>query len=190
MTGHWFDYIIIGTIGLSIVTGLFRGFVKELVALCIWVLAFWLAYSYGYCLEPWLKPYIQDKTVCMGISFILVLLGTLTIGGIFNAILGYILKHSGLSSTDRLLGMGFGVIRGIFIVALLIAVVKMTSLPDIEYRQKSQFYAQFDPVVNWISGFMPEIIKQVNVLEQRELLTHQDVPEKDHQTLSQLEAYQ
>mgnify|MGYP006371064045 FL=1 len=43
---HWVDYVIIAIIGLSVITGLFRGFVKELIALTVWVLAIWLALNY------------------------------------------------------------------------------------------------------------------------------------------------
>ena len=39
---QWVDLAIIAVIGLSVLTGLFRGFVKELVALCVWILAIWL----------------------------------------------------------------------------------------------------------------------------------------------------
>ncbi|KTD21128.1 CvpA family protein [Legionella londiniensis] len=190
MTGHWFDYLIITIIGLSVLTGLFRGFVKELVALGVWILAFWFAYHYSYALEPWLEPYLEDQTLRTGISFIAVLLATLTAGGLFNALLAFILKRSGLSATDRILGMGFGIIRGIFIVALLIVAVKMTSLPDQEYRQQSQFYAKFDPVVNWISGLMPEFIKQVSLLERKEENPRVSLPNQDYQILPKLDEFQ
>ena len=85
MSWHWVDYIIIGVITLSVITGLFRGFIKELVALCIWILAIWLSFKYSSVLEEWLQSYIQDKTVRTAVAFIAVLLGTIIVGGIFNA---------------------------------------------------------------------------------------------------------
>jgi membrane protein required for colicin V production len=56
---QWVDIAIISVIGLSVLTGLFRGFVKELVALCVWVLAIWLGINYSQSLDPWLQSYIQ-----------------------------------------------------------------------------------------------------------------------------------
>ncbi|MCA0403891.1 MAG: CvpA family protein [Proteobacteria bacterium] len=167
---HWVDLAIIGIIALSILTGLIRGFVKELIALCVWILAIWLAFNYSTSLDPWLQKYIHDKTIRTVASFIIILLAVLISGGIVNAILGFILKRSGLSSTDRVLGMGFGFIRGTFIVALLMVVIKMTSLPHEQYSKDSVLYAKFDPMVNWLYGLMPDFIKQVQLFETKNKL--------------------
>lgn len=165
---HWVDLAIIAIIGLSVLTGLFRGFVKELVALCVWVLAIWLGFNYSQNLDPWLKSYIQEQSVRTAVSFIIILFATLLAGGIVNAILSFILKRAGLSGTDRTLGMGFGFIRGVFIVALIMVAVKMTSLPYQQYSQESKLYARFDPVVSLIYAHLPEFIKQVKSVDTTE----------------------
>ncbi|CDZ78360.1 Pur regulon 18 kDa protein [Legionella massiliensis] len=162
---YWVDLAILAIIGLSVLTGLVRGFVKELIALAVWILAFWLAFEYSQGLYPWLQKYIQDKTAIMATAFILVLLGTLIAGGIVNAVLGFILKRSGLSGTDRILGMGFGFVRGVFIVALIMVVIKLTSLPHEEYSKESKLYAKFDPLVGWLSASMPDFIKKAKLFE-------------------------
>lgn len=165
---YWVDLAIIAIIGLSVLTGLIRGFVKELIALAVWILAFWLAYHYAPSLDPWLQKYIQDKTARVVSGFIIILIGTLISGGIVNALLSFLLKRSGLSGTDRVLGMGFGFIRGVFIVALIMVVVQMTSLPYNEYEKQSKLYAQFNPLVGWISASMPDFIKKVNIFDKKE----------------------
>lgn len=161
MHWHWIDYLILTIIGLSVLTGLFRGFVKELVALCVWVLAIWLAFKYNEVVSLWLTPYIDEKNIRLGASFAVIIVSTLITGGLCNALFGFILSRSGLSGTDRLLGMGFGFARGVFIVALFLLAIQMTSLPDEEYRQSSRFYAKFTPLVTLLSHHMPEFIQQV-----------------------------
>ncbi|KTC78281.1 CvpA family protein [Legionella brunensis] len=165
MQWYWVDLLIIAVIALSVITGLIRGFVKELIALSVWVLAIWLAFSYSQTLDPWLQKYIQDKTARTVTAFILILVATLIAGGIVNALLSFILKRSGLSGTDRILGMGFGFVRGVFIVALIMVVIKMTSLPYQEYSSNSKLYAKFDPAVDWLYNMMPEFIKQVKIFD-------------------------
>jgi len=164
----WVDIAIIAIIGLSLLTGLFRGFVKELIALCAWVFAIWLGVKYAQAFDPWLKSYIQEQSVRTAAGFIIILLGVLLAGGIVNAILSFILKRSGLNGTDRTLGMVFGFVRGVFIVALLMVAVKMTSLPYQEYEKKSVLYSHFDPVVGVIYGHLPEFIKQVKTVDKTE----------------------
>lgn len=166
----WVDLAIIVIIGLSIITGLVRGFVKELIALSVWILAIWLAFNYSQALDPWLQKYIQDNTARHVTGFILILVATLIIGGIANALISFLLKSTGLSGTDRVLGMGFGFVRGVFIVALIMVVIKMTSLPYQQYSNNSLLYAKFDPVVNWLYGLMPNFIKQVKIFD-KQLLT-------------------
>ncbi|MFA6304086.1 MAG: CvpA family protein [Legionella sp.] len=162
---QWVDIGIIVIIGLSVITGLFRGFVKELVALCVWVLAIWLGIHYSQSLDPWLKNYIQEPSARTAIGFVAILFGTLLVGGIINTILSFILKRSGLSGTDRTLGMGFGFLRGVFIVALIMVAVKMTSFPYEEYARNSVLYARFDPVVALLYAHMPDFVKQVKAFD-------------------------
>lgn len=162
---HYVDYVILAVIGLSVLTGLFRGFVKEIIALCVWVLAIWLAATYSEAFSGWVHTYIKDKTACLAVAFVLILVGTLIVGGIFNAFLSFLLHRSGLSGTDRLLGMGFGFVRGVFIVALIMLVLKMTSAPYQEYTKQSKLYAQFDPLVAWLYSYTPEFIKHMKLFD-------------------------
>lgn len=170
MAWDWVDLAIIGVIALSVITGLIRGFVKELVALCVWIIAIWVAFHYSSSIDPWLQKYIQDKTIRTIAAFVLLLIATLLVGGIVNALLSFILKRSGLSGTDRMLGMVFGFIRGVFIVALILAVVKLTALPYKQYAGQSQLYSKFDPVVDWICGFMPDFIKKAKEIDPKKSL--------------------
>lgn len=177
VTWYWLDWVIIGMILLSMITGLVRGFVKELMALCIWALAIFIAFKFSSPIELRLEPYIHDKTMRLVAAFVMVLLGCVLLGGLVNGVLSFILKRSGLSGTDRLLGMGFGFVRGVFIVALFMVVVKMTAFPYQPYAEQSRLYAHFDPVVNGLERLMPDIMQKVHVFEpksdkQLTLLSH------------------
>ncbi|MGL6029258.1 MAG: CvpA family protein, partial [Legionella sp.] len=101
---QWVDIAIIAVVTLSVLTGLFRGFVKELVALCVWILAIWLGFHYSQSLDPWLQSYIQEQSARTAVAFIIILFATLFAGGVVNAILSFVLKRAGLSGTDRTLG--------------------------------------------------------------------------------------
>lgn len=165
MQAHWIDFSIILIIALSILTGLFRGFVKELVALSVWALAVWLAWNYCSPAAVWFEPYIQDNSMRTAIAFLIILLTTLILGGVINAILGYILKRTGLSGTDRSLGLVFGFVRGVCLVAILMVGVKMTSLPYENYAKTSLLYAKFDPLVAKFQGYLPSFIHQVKTAD-------------------------
>jgi membrane protein required for colicin V production len=173
------DAGILGVVGLSVITGLMRGFVKESIALCVWVIAIWLAYNHAYPIENILQPYIADKTARTVSAFFIVLLGVLLVGGIFNALFGFFLKRSGLSGTDRMLGMGFGFARGVLIVAFLIAVVNATSIPQEPYVIRSSLYPSFTPIVSWLKGKMPDLMQKIGILEQSPLIETETADSKE-----------
>ncbi|KTD41548.1 CvpA family protein [Legionella parisiensis] len=160
MQFQWVDLIFIIIIGLSSITGLLRGFIKEAIALGVWILAVWAGYHYSGSLNPYLQPYIQDQSIRTIIGFVIVVLGVLIAGGIANAILGLFLRGSGLGAMDKVLGGIFGFSRGVFILSLIFSILSMTSLPYQQYVQGSRVYNQLLPVISWISGSLPGLINK------------------------------
>lgn len=162
---QWIDLILIGMIGLSSLTGLFRGVIKEAISLGVWIVGIWMGYNYSQNLTPWLQQYILNSTARTVVSFSIILIGVLFAGAVINFILSLMLRRSGLSSIDKILGMGFGFARGVFIVSLVLAVLKMTSLPYQQYTQSSVVCAKLQPVVNWISGYIPIFLDRMKSVD-------------------------
>ena len=115
-------------------------------------------------LDPWISPYIHEQTAKTIVEFMIILFVTLLLGGIANLFIGFIVRRSGLSSMDRILGMVFGFIRGVFIVAIIMVGIRLSGISDTEFPKRSALYAKFDPLVQWLSGYVPEFIHRVNVL--------------------------
>ncbi|WP_367607218.1 CvpA family protein [Legionella sp. W05-934-2] len=174
---NWLDYTILGIVLLSTLTGILRGFIKELIALCIWVLAIWLAYHYANHFDGFFQGWVEDARLRYGIGFIVIMVGTLIIGGIGNTFLGFILKKSGLSTTDRILGMGFGLLRGAFIVSLVLVVIQMTSLAKQESVNNSQLASQFDPIVKTFKSYIPSLIQRLKSIDSNNQLAAFDQSE-------------
>jgi membrane protein required for colicin V production len=155
------DIAILSIIGVSVITGLYRGFVRELLALGIWIFSFWGAAHYSKQAAIYLKPYVTQDTLRMVLAFVGVMFAILIVGSLITALIGLLLKRSGLSGTDRLLGMVFGWVRGAFIITLIIVVAKISGFPEKEYADSSKFYHAFNPAVQWMSGYVPKILAQL-----------------------------
>ena len=149
------DFVILAIIGVSVMTGLFRGFIKELFALGLWICAFWSAGHYSPQFAHVLKPWIHQSELQFFAIFILIVIGVLIVGSLLNHFLGFLISKSGLSGTDRVLGMVFGFVRAILIIALLILVAKLSGFPEEKFNQNSKLYAKFNPVVQWMYSFVP-----------------------------------
>lgn len=160
---HWLDLSILVIIALSMLTGFVRGFIKETIALGIWIIAIWVAFHYFDLLLPWLSPYISDKSAQTVSAFILLLLAILLMGGLANILIAFLLKRSGLSAVDRFLGLGFGLARGIFVVSLAIVLLNVSSLPHQRYAKDSFLYERFTPIVAWLGQMKEPLLKKAKL---------------------------
>lgn len=113
-----FDYAIIAILLISASLSLLRGFTKEVLSISGWILSGYAAIFFGPSLKPLLASYIDiDWAVTGGAMLIvfLIMLITTTIAGSYIA--GSI-KGTGLGPLDRTLGIGFGLLRGGFIICM------------------------------------------------------------------------
>ena len=82
-------------------------------------------------------------------------MATLILGSVVNYVVGLLVEKTGLSGTDRVLGVCFGAIRGVLIVsALLFFMDTFTSLSQSDWWVASKLVPEFKPVIQWFFGFM------------------------------------
>ena len=151
----WLDIVIIAIILLSAGISLVRGFVKEAFSLAIWVLAFWLSWSFFRDLEVPLRQWIGSPTARLGIAFGLLMIATLTVGGLVNYLIVQLVERTGMSGTDRLIGMVFGAARGILLVAVLVLLAGLTPLPREGWWVESNLAGYFEEMAFWLRDLLP-----------------------------------
>lgn len=163
------DIFILIVMTVSVITGLFRGFVKELMSLGVWFLAIWSAAHFSSLGADFIKPWVHQPQLRGVASFVSIIILVLLLGGISSNLLGIVIHKSGLSGTDRVLGMVFGFSRAVFIVSLLIVVAKLSGFPDAPYTSQSKLYPKFKPVASWMASFAPkwlDKLKDLNITTQ------------------------
>lgn len=152
---NWADITIISIILLSAVLSLFRGFVREVLSLVAWVVAFWTAMAFWGRFAAVLEPYIAIEFARMVLAFLGVLIGVLLVFGIINFIVGKLLASTGLSGPDRLLGALFGVLRGGAIVTVLVVLAGLTPLPGEPSWSQSSMLGGFQSAAKLAIGRLP-----------------------------------
>jgi len=154
-----FDYIVIAVLVLSVVLGMFRGMVKEVLSLANWVIAFWVANRYGAEMAVYmdwaesLTPPMKALIGCAAAFF-----ATMIVGAILISVLGKIGAAAGLSFADRGLGGVFGFGRGLFIVLVLVTAAGFTSLPEQPFWRDATFSPLAVDAMREIKPHLPETV--------------------------------
>lgn len=154
------DIFLLGVIGLSLLVGLLRGFVREVFALAVWGLAFLVAWQYAGNVAGLMEAQVSLPSMRLGLAFAGLFVITIMIGGLVTYLLGQLVDRTGLSGTDRLLGGVFGVIRGVLLVVLLIVVAGFTPLPRDPWWPESRVIQSLLPMAQWATTYLPENVRE------------------------------
>ncbi|KOR30004.1 hypothetical protein TI04_07225 [Achromatium sp. WMS2] len=151
----WIDYGIVGIIGISALSGLFRGLIREALSTVVWILALWLAWYYFRTLADYLRPWIGSQSIRLAVAFVIAFLIVVIVGGLVGMLLGLLVDKSGLSFIDQLLGAVFGIARGVMLVTILVLLGELTTLPKEDWWRESQLIGNIQHIAAWIVEFLP-----------------------------------
>ena len=151
-----FDYVVLGIVAISLVLGLWRGVVSELIALAAWVLAFLAALEFGAPAGKLVFTGIADPAIRALAGCVLIFVGVLVLMSLVRLAVRSMVKALGLSLSDRLLGMFFGLARGMLLVMLLVAAGGMTSAPQQPWWKEATLAPPLETAVLVAKPWLPD----------------------------------
>jgi membrane protein required for colicin V production len=153
---NWVDYVFVGIILLSLLIGIFRGLVREALSLVIWVFAFALTLRYASAAAEHLDHAIKTPAVRNIAAYALVFFGVLIVGAVIIRTIATAVKGVGLGGIDCLLGGGFGLVRGVFLVAAIVMVAGASEAKQEHWWNESTLVPQFEPLAQSLQGLTPD----------------------------------
>ena len=153
MTG--LDFFVLAVFALSILLGLVRGGVKEILALAAWIVAFFVAKLFADQASGLLPVTLTNPQLRHWAGFALVFLLVMAIAMLLTMLVAASLKAIGLGIFDRLLGGIFGTARGLIIVLVLVFIAGLTTLPKTKIWRESLFAPCLVRLVVQIQPWLP-----------------------------------
>ena len=157
---NWADYLIIVLIALSMLIGLWRGLLREVISLTTWIAAFAIALLFAEDGAAHLTPYLDVPSLRIAVAFGGLFLATLLLGGLVGILASYLVHYTGLTGTDRVLGMAFGLARGAAVIAVLVLAAGLTPLPKDPWWQQALLLRHFQESAVWLRDFLPPELAQ------------------------------
>ena len=121
MTG--FDIIVLFVVGLGAIRGFMRGFLQEVLSLAAWAAAILAIYYFHTDLTAILYDYVSSPSGAAVLAFVLLLLIPYAFMRGIATWAGRTSRSSVLGPIDRVLGFGFGTIKGAIIVVMGFSIV-------------------------------------------------------------------
>jgi len=160
--GNWVDIAIVLIIAFSIAISFFRGFLRELVSLVTWLAAIILAVKYSVPLAASMEHLLHAQLLRYVVAFALIFSGVLVAGVIVNGALHALLgEWNHIGAMDRVLGVGFGAVRGVLVVGLMLMFIQLSSMERSDWYHNSVLAPKFDGLVEWLHEFLPKHLEQL-----------------------------
>lgn len=147
---NWADWTIVVIVAISSLISIKRGFVKEALSLAVWALAFFVSVAFHEKMAVLLQGAIESVSLRYLAAFASLFVASFVVGAMVKHLLAELVKMTGLSGTDRLFGMAFGLARGVIVVmAILILLPMAFPVQQDVWWQQSLLIPQFLLIEHW-----------------------------------------
>lgn len=125
----WLDYAVLGVLAVSVVWGVWRGLVREVLSILGWIIAFLAANLFAGPLGAAMPAAIPTPELRVLSAYLAIFIGALVLASLAGLVLSKVVRAAGLGGLDRLLGAVFGAARAALIVLAAALLAGLTSAP-------------------------------------------------------------
>jgi len=158
---HMLDWVLLAVLVVSIVVGLWRGFVFECLSLAGWVVA-WFAAQWA---APWVAGYVPlfsaESPLRLSLAFVLAIVAALVIWALLARLIRLAIRATPLSVPDRLLGAVFGALRGGVLLLAVATVVALTPASQSPGWRASQGARWLGTALVQLKPLLPESVARL-----------------------------
>lgn len=150
------DVALLVILGISVAAGLWKGLIREIMALAGVLAGVLVAFAFSPRLAPELERWIHNQSAAYAASLVLLFVLTLIVAGLLGYLLTKVVELAQLGFANRLLGGAFGVLRGVIIGIFLVLGLTLFVEPSSPILARSAVV----PYLAWgariLSTFLPQ----------------------------------
>lgn len=156
----WVDWALLAVLLISVAVGLWRGLVFEVLSLVGWVAAYIAAQVLASTAAPLLPIGTPGGALNQAVAFALVFVAALIVWVLASRLLRMVIHATPLQVVDRVLGGGFGLLRGAVLLLAVATVVSLTPAVRSPAWQHSQGAAWLAGLLHELKPVLPESLAQ------------------------------
>ena len=151
----WVDWTLLALLAASVLVGLWRGLVFELMSLAGWVVAYVAAQVWSPEVALWLPIGARGTALNQAAGFAVAFIGVLIAWSLAARLLRMVIRATPLTLIDRSLGAAFGLMRGGVLLLALATVVAFTPAARAQAWQESQAAALLRQALQGLKPVLP-----------------------------------
>jgi membrane protein required for colicin V production len=153
-----FDLAVLVIMLVSLLLGLWRGLVYEVLSLLGWPIAFVLSKLYAANVAPMIP--VHQETMRIILAYLAVFVVTLIVWGVLAWLLSRLMKAVGLGWLDRILGGLFGFIRACLVILVMVWLAGLTVIPEQPLWQSARTSKAAEDVALITKAWLPDSISR------------------------------
>jgi membrane protein required for colicin V production len=153
------DIIFLVIIGISMLLGMIKGFIRELFSLVFLIIAGVLAFLFYQDVGNWLMKILKNKDAANFAGFVVIFTGVLIVGAFITYAIKKIFTFGPLRAVDRILGGVFGLVRGILISGVIVLMLLAFPVKD-DLLVKSKIAPYLESTIKVVMKLFPQNVTE------------------------------
>lgn len=162
------DIVFLSIVGISVVLGIIKGFIRELFSLVFLIIGGVLAFLFYKDVGKSLMKYVKNENLTNFMGFIIIFAGVLIVGAFITYAVRKIFTFGPLQAVDRILGGVFGLVRGILVSAVIVLMFLAFPFHDdmlVESKIAPYLVDTIRVVVKWFPKSVTEKMKYIDRID-------------------------
>jgi membrane protein required for colicin V production len=167
---------IVAILSFCVIRGIFRGLIKELSSIVGVLAGFYVAYTYYAGFAGFFSRWITSESFLNISSFLIIFCTVFFIVSIIGVVIKYVLNIAFMGWFDRICGAGFGLLKGVLIISVLL-IIFTAFLPQGDPIVRNSVLApHLTPVSEKMAKIVSKDMKQLFSSNLRELKKFWKIP--------------